>query len=69
MEENEILKRAATFLARENVLPKRASGWSKNLPRGQVLVAVACRMLPVSTSVYLEWRARAPRPVPLPTRR
>ncbi len=29
---NEILKRAAAFFARENMLPERSSGWSRSLP-------------------------------------
>src|SRR2546428_14094998 len=30
--ENEILKRAAAYFARQDVLPKWASGWSRSLP-------------------------------------
>ena len=30
--ENEILKRAAAYFARENVLPNRSTGWSVNSP-------------------------------------
>ena len=30
--ENEILKRASAYFARENVLPKEGSGWSRNSP-------------------------------------
>ena len=30
--ENEILKRAAAYFARENVLPKQSSSWSVNSP-------------------------------------
>ena len=54
----EILKRAAAYFARENVLPNWSTRWSVNSPDEEIDVAVACRVLNVSRSGYYDWLGR-----------
>lgn len=60
--ENETLKRASAYFARENVLPKWGFRLVQELAADGVPVAVACRFLGVSTSGYHERRERMPSP-------
>jgi len=64
--ENEILRRAAVFFAKE-IGPKWRSGWSRSLPPGGIPVAVACRMLGVVCSWFYEWRSAGRRSASGPT--
>src|SRR4051812_46699789 len=57
--ENEILKRASAYFARENVLPKIGFRLVHVLAADGVPVAVACRVLKVSRAGYYEWRHRS----------
>ena len=58
--EIEILKRTGAYFARENVLPKIGFRLVRELAADGFPVAVACRVLSVSTSGYYEWAKRPP---------
>lgn len=60
--ENEILKRASTYFARENVPPKIGFRPAQELAADGISVAVACRFVGVSTSGYYDWGRRPPSP-------
>ena len=53
--ENEILKRAAAYFARENVLLKRSTRVVREVVADRIPVAVTCRVLGMSTSGYYAW--------------
>ena len=58
--ENEILKRAARVLRARERAPKMSFRLVQELAADGVHVAVACRVLRVSSSGYYEWRERGP---------
>lgn len=57
--EHEILKRAAAYLAKENVLPKMIFAFIAGHCPGLPVVA-CCRVMKVSVSGFYEWRHRLP---------
>ncbi|MGY2011979.1 IS3 family transposase [Nocardia gipuzkoensis] len=56
--ENEVLRKAAAYFARENVLPKLVFPVVAQLAEAGIPVTVSCRVLRVSTSGYYEWKHR-----------
>jgi putative transposase len=56
--ENEILKRAAAYFARENVPPIMIYPVVRELSADHIPLAVTCRILKVSASDYCAWRDR-----------
>ncbi|WP_460348106.1 IS3 family transposase [Actinoallomurus acanthiterrae] len=60
--ENDILKRAAAYFARENVLPKLIYSLVRELAADGIPVAVTCRVLNVSKSGYYDWLGRPESP-------